>query len=77
MNGGIGRRSTGCDSHYNILAEIFDERFGDDFPRHGAVSDGVIGTDTFSAVDMEGADPGKLRDFKEVGGIGRIPSTND
>lgn len=80
MDGLIGRTCPTRNAHDNLpilTLNIINKLLCDDFSRHGTVSDGIISTDAFCLVNVEGSDTSLLGDFEEVGRVGRVPSTND
>jgi hypothetical protein len=40
------------------------------------VRNGIVGTDAFRSVDVEGSHFVVVRDFQKVGRVGRVPSSN-
>ena len=77
LYGGIGRGRSRRDPHDYFLVQIFDKGLRDNFSRYGTVRNGIVGTDAFSPVNVKGSNARMLWNFKQVGRIGRVPSTND
>lgn len=76
----IGGAGTARDAHDQLpvlVLDILDERFRHNLSGHGAVRDGVVGTDAVRLVDVERANACLLRDFEEVGSVGGIPPSDD
>lgn len=76
LNGGIGSRRTGCDSHDDFLAQIQHKRFRNNLTIYRAVCDGIVSRNAIRFVDVEGADPGVGGDLQQMPRVGRIPSPN-
>lgn len=76
LHGSIRCRSSGRDSHNDILVQVLQERFGNNLSIGQSVRNRIVGSDAVGAVNVKGSDTSMDRNLEQMRRIGRIPTPN-